>query len=81
MKAPKVKRVKAERIRHYWSGYDAGFYEERWSLPADAESYERMVEQIAKVFACESDDGTGNAMDSLRAIGITAPKRGKKGSK
>ncbi len=74
-----------------------------WTLPADAESYERMVEQMAHAidpeakelcehFECRMRMGSSEpwydyrkeaddkARAALRAIGITAPKRGKKGS-
>lgn len=93
MKAPKVRAflVKVAHNNH-------------WALPADAESYERMVEQVAHAIdpkakeLCEHferrmlmgssepwydyrKEADGKARAALRAIGITPPKRGKKGSK
>jgi hypothetical protein len=59
-------------------------------LPADAESYERMVEQIAgeiaevslckwsMLLAAEKQDFLRDARAALRAIGITQLKKGKK---
>lgn len=79
MKAPKVKRVKA--LLHL-----GGFYKGAWFiLPADAESYERMVEQMgnAGAKAETGSDLTGPLYFALfrvglRAIGITPPKKGRK---
>jgi len=61
------KQIKATLEHHGLSGR----YRDYWQLPADDATYEKMVEQIAKVFACDEDDGRGNAIDALQAIGIT----------
>lgn len=83
MKAPKVKAVLVDTYE------DARFEERRWvgeawQLPADAESYERMVEQVSRAL-CRSDNFRPNwatsyndaARAALRAIGITPPRTGK----
>lgn len=85
----KTKRIKATLVDTY---EEARFEERRWSgeawqLPAEADSYERMVEQTAAgIMRCWKgavmhEIWRTEARAALRAIGITAPKRGKKGSK
>lgn len=62
-----------------------------WVLPADAESYERMVEQVRRKICLahrvfpKATIGWTNGLEyksdaraALRAIGITAPKKGRK---
>ena len=57
----------------------------RYILPADAESYDRMVEQVAKACARDhwrkdsycDDAFRADARLSLRAIGIVPPKKTK----
>lgn len=85
----KTKQIKAELVR-------SATHEllDRWELPADAASYERMVEQMARAqwrrlrvrpcatwrFAaeCVRDAYRRDTRAALRAIGITAPKKGNK---
>lgn len=71
------KRIRAVRFGSHTLGW-------RWELPADADSYERMVNQIAQSMSPGSWDMHGeshdylrqDARDALRAIGITPPKKG-----
>lgn len=83
MSKPKAKRIKATHAQDqaWWLG-------DHYILPADAESYERMVEQVKrsvwphKNLADDVHEAFRKvARDVLKSIGITAPKRGKKGSK
>lgn len=80
----KTKRIKA--LLHL-----GGFYKGAWFiLPADAESYERMVEQMAKAamkhfahkngakrYTAPTESTRGYARAELRAIGIVPPRTGK----
>ena len=80
----KTKRIKATYVKTSCALLD------EWALPADADSYERMVEQVAgdiaevslckwsMLLAAEKQDFLRDARAALRAIGITAPKKGKK---
>jgi len=85
----KTKRIKAVLVDTY---EDARFEERRWTgeawqLPADAESYEQMVEQMAKApyhdytWTVLSDREKGEYRHAvrvqLRAIGIRQPKKQK----
>lgn len=50
-----------------------------WALPADADSYERMVRQMTRPWMTGRYQTTPEMIRaSLRAIGITAPKKGRK---
>lgn len=62
-----------------------GYSGPAWELPATAEAYERMVEQVSKAIWRDSvfSDNTAlrnayrpAARAALRAIGITPPKKG-----
>lgn len=88
----KTKRIKARL--HEGPPYGAECFHYEWILPADAESYERMVEQVRRKICLahrvfpKATIGWTNGLEyksdaraALRAIGITAPKHGKKGSK
>ncbi len=75
----KTKRIKAERVLRSYEPFDA------YILPADADSYERMVEQVKrsvwphKNLADDVHEAFRKvARAALRAIGITAPKKGRK---
>jgi hypothetical protein len=82
----KTKRVKAQLILGALADRDL---ERQYVIPADAESYERMVEQMAVVLyesqmvPCrwaripysEQVPWIQLSKDALRAIGITAPKQ------
>jgi hypothetical protein len=85
MSTPKAKR----RIKAYITeGPLLGL--KYWTLPADAESYERMVEQMARAiyptlvpipyisWANDKQWLRHVARAALRAIGITPPKKGRK---
>lgn len=78
VKAPKVKAFLVKVANH-----------DHWALPTDAEGYERMVEQMAKAMHARiAKDSTAknhycgrnyeDARAALRALGITAPKKGRK---
>jgi len=74
----KTKRVKAQLILGALADRDL---ERQYILPADAKSYERMVEQVGDVlwrdgWADSSEEYNALARTALRAIGITAPKKG-----
>lgn len=86
MKAPKVKAVLVGTHHEYWHASKQGVC---LILPADAESYERMVEQMAvasmkhfarkngaRCIAAPTESTRGYARAELRAIGIT-PRTGK----
>jgi len=86
----KPQRIKAEHIPPLYSCSGAPLDGATWVLPADAESYERMLEQVAKAESDYALSTCGDGQDwneaecarhILRAIGITAPKRGKKGTR
>lgn len=92
----KAKRIKAVRmLRNDMTGevyrtcapWQKRFAHRVYVLPADAESYERMVEQVAKAESDYALSTCGEGQDwnedkcarqILRAIGITAPKKGTK---
>lgn len=76
-----MKRIKARLDRDWMAG------DPEWVLPADAESYEQMVEQMAKApyhdytWTVLSDREKGEYRHAvrvqLRAIGIRQPKKQK----
>ncbi len=79
----KTKRIKAYKtLAHDFNGTVYGYY-----LPADAESYERMVEQMARAIAeswsynwkwlldAERNDYYNAARAALTAIGIKNNKK------
>lgn len=68
------KRIKAERVMHSLFSDKPGT--PAYILPATATAYEQMVEQMAQAMLC----GIGYepmVRRALRAIGITAPKKGR----
>jgi hypothetical protein len=84
----RAKRIKARLSAHFvenTGNVQVVYY--CWALPADAQSYERMVGQMAKAVCVSiganprwiSDDDLAIARAALRAIGITNPaKKGRK---
>ena len=86
MSAAKAKRVKARKVLTSFYVQD-GRIEQVWQLPADAASYEKMVEQVAHGF-CKSDNLTWGELHysaakyynrfsraALAAIGIKEPRK------
>lgn len=84
----KTKRIKAtlfKAVLNEAGGDGVEALRHEWTLPADAESYERMVEQVKcsvwphKNLADDVHEAFRKvARDALKSIGITPPKKGTK---
>lgn len=82
--AKKPARARKVRADYIPAGFGKVSTGARWEFPADAESYDKMVEQIRRKLLSKWDAGTrhydcvkdmahDNARAALAAIGITRP--------
>ncbi len=91
----KTKRIKAELHDTFSTEYRKGLYYEEvrwigehWELPADAESYAKLAQQVDEAIerginrwlaGTAGPDGCRRLPhEVLRAVGITQPKKGRK---